>query len=136
MSENSQTINLSFRLDPKLFDCFSSRFVSVCFVVFFLTLTWLDGYVLCEIHCSFAPLPESPPKHRMLFPSYSAKIRGFKTKQCDAPIFQALESVKIQHKILFLCMYKNRFISNVILSKRSSSLANTASLRKAKAKMS
>lgn len=31
-------------------------------------------------------------------------------------------------------MYKNRFISNVILSKRSSSLANTASFRKAKAK--
>lgn len=78
------------------------------------------------------PLPKSPPIHRMLVPLCSTKIRGFKIKPCDVPIFPSLRSVKIQHKVLFLCMYKNRFISNVILSKRSSSLANTASFRKAK----
>lgn len=93
-----KSIDVSVRLHPNyltffcLFFFFTSNFCFsyVCFNRFDM-VEWL-GFVWDTMF--LRPLPKSPPIHRMLVPPCSVKIRGFKIKPCDVPIFPSLRICK------------------------------------------
>lgn len=64
--------------------------------LFLLSLSFWCGWMVRFVWDTMflRPLPKSPPIHRMLVPPCSAKIRGFKIKPCDVPIFPSLRICK------------------------------------------
>lgn len=71
---------------------FFSLYIKFVFVKFVVWYGWMVRFVWDTMF--LRPLPKSPPIHRMLVPPCSAKIRGFKIKPCDVPIFPSLRICK------------------------------------------
>lgn len=74
---------------------FNFTFLHQMFLLSLFQLFWYGRTVKFVRDTIFLrPLPKSPPIHRMLIPPFSAKIRGFKIKPCDVPIFPSLRICK------------------------------------------
>lgn len=91
-------IDVSVRLHPQLFDLYFFFFFFFFFTsnLFLLSVSFWCGWMVRFVWDTMflRPLPKSPPIHRMLVPPCSAKIRGFKIKPCDVPIFPSLRICK------------------------------------------